>query len=313
MKKEDIPIFLINGFLEAGKTKFLKFTMEQEYFQTDGKTLLVVCEEGEEEYSKELLQNTHTDMVVVEDVKDITQDKLIAMAAARNPERIIIEWNGVWPQSEFRIPDGMFLNQQITIIDTASLDMYLKNMKPLMGQMLRFTEMVICNRADDIPEETLGKYYTQLKAMAQNAEIIFEGSEGEIRGDFNIDLPYDINADHLVIKNEDFGYFYVDAMDRPERYDGKTVEYTGEVLKPAELGDKALVPGRMVMTCCEADVQFLGLICKYDGAYAYKNRDWVKVRGKIAAEENEQYGGVGPVIYCNEVVRTGKIDGYVGF
>ncbi len=44
---EDVmPVFLINGFLEAGKTQFLEFTMDQEYFQTEGKTLLSVCEEG---------------------------------------------------------------------------------------------------------------------------------------------------------------------------------------------------------------------------------------------------------------------------
>ena len=41
-----MPVFLINGFLEAGKTQFLSFTMDQEYFKTDGKTLLIVCERG---------------------------------------------------------------------------------------------------------------------------------------------------------------------------------------------------------------------------------------------------------------------------
>lgn len=42
-----MPVFLINGFLEAGKTQFLQFTMQQDYFQTDGKTLLIVCEDGD--------------------------------------------------------------------------------------------------------------------------------------------------------------------------------------------------------------------------------------------------------------------------
>ena len=27
-----MPVFLINGFLEAGKTQFLQFTMQQDYF-----------------------------------------------------------------------------------------------------------------------------------------------------------------------------------------------------------------------------------------------------------------------------------------
>ena len=312
-QNEEIPVFLINGFLESGKTQFLRFTMDQEYFQTEGKTLLLECEEGTEEYPEELLKRTNTVKIQIEDASEITSERLKAMEIAYDPERVIIEWNGMWKMDDFRLPDGWFLNQQITIIDTSTFDMYLKNMKPLIGQMLRYTEMVICNRADDIPEEKLGSYYVQLKAMAQNAEIIFEGSNGEIRGDFNIELPYDINADFIQVKPEDFAYFYVDIMDRPQRYDGKRIEYTGELLMPPELGKDAFVPGRMVMTCCEADMKFLGLICKYKGASAYNNKDWVKVRGTVRAEENREYGGMGPVIYCDEVVRTAKIDEIAGF
>ena len=49
---EQLPVFVINGFLEAGKTQFMKFTMQQEYFKTEGNTLLIVCEEGDEEYDE---------------------------------------------------------------------------------------------------------------------------------------------------------------------------------------------------------------------------------------------------------------------
>mgnify|MGYP000693568671 CR=1 FL=1 len=55
---EDVmPVFLINGFLEAGKTQFLQFTMGQDYFQAEGKTLLICCEEGELEYEQKALDN----------------------------------------------------------------------------------------------------------------------------------------------------------------------------------------------------------------------------------------------------------------
>lgn len=312
-EESGLPVFVINGFLEAGKTQFLKFTLGQDYFQTDGKTLLLNCEEGEVSYPHDLLLKTHTVIKHIEDVSELSTEKLEAMVEAYEPERVIIEWNGMWPQSELRIPDSWFLNQQITIIDTSTFDMYLRNMKPLLGQMLKFSELVICNRADNIPEETLAKYYTQLRAMTQNAEIIFEGAKGEIRGDFNIELPYDINADHIKLNDDDFGYFYIDTMDRPQRYDGKTVEYTGRVLRPAELGNDAMVPGRMVMTCCEADVQFLGLIVKYAGAGSYNNGDWVKVRGTIKAEQNQWYGCTGPIVYASEVVRTSPVEKTVGF
>lgn len=312
-EENGLPLFVINGFLEAGKTQFLNFTFGQDYFQTDGKTLLIVCEQGEVDYKKETLLKTHTVRVDIEDISELSVEKMKAMEAAYRPERVIIEWNGVWPQGEMRIPDGWFLNQQITIIDASTFDMYLNNMRPLLGQMLKYSELVICNRADQVPEEKLSKYYTQLKAMTQNCEIIFEGAKGEIRGDFNIELPYDINADFIKIEDDDYGYFYVDTMDRPQRYDGKRVEYVGRILHPQELGPNAFVPGRMVMTCCEADTQFLGLIVKYSGASAFQNGDWVKVRGTLKAEENPFYGGTGPIVYADEVVRTSPRDKTVGF
>ena len=48
------PVFIVNGFLESGKTEFICYTLAQPYFQTKGKTLLIVCEEGEEEYDDDL-------------------------------------------------------------------------------------------------------------------------------------------------------------------------------------------------------------------------------------------------------------------
>ena len=64
-----IPVFMINGFLEAGKTQFLQFTMAQDYFQTEGKTLLIVCEEGDTEYDEDLLKRTKTSVVYIDDPK----------------------------------------------------------------------------------------------------------------------------------------------------------------------------------------------------------------------------------------------------
>ena len=306
INEEEIPVFLINGFLEAGKTCFLRFTLNEEYFRTGERTLLIVCEEGEEEYPVDVLKSTGTSLVRVSSEEEIGKTALKAMEAAYKPERVIIEWNGMWPQNDLILPDGWFLNQQITIIDTSTFDMYTKNMKPLLGQMLRYSELVICNRADGFDEKTLGDYRTRIKAMAQGAEIVFEGKEGEIRGDFSIDLPYDINASHITVLPEDYGIFYIDIMDRPERYDGKTVTFTGEVLAPPEL-KKGFVVGRRVMTCCEADIQFLGPICRYASARNYKNGDWVKITGKIRCEKEKLYNGPGPVIYVEEAVRTGAI------
>ena len=217
-KEQRIPVFLINGFLEAGKTKFINFTLEQDYFKTDGTTLLIVCEEGEEDYHTDVLGKFNTDIVYIEDKENISIPKLLELEKKYSPERILIEWNGMWMQDELKIPPLWFINQTISIFDTSTMDLYLKNMKPFMGPMLKNSELVICNRADNISEEKLGEYYLALKAMASEAEIVFEGEEGEIRGDFCIQTPYDIDSDKITVKPEHFGIFFVDTMDRSERY-----------------------------------------------------------------------------------------------
>ena len=312
---ERLPIFVINGFLEAGKTQFMKFTMQQEYFQTEGNTLLIVCEEGEEEYDKELLESTHTTVKYIDDISDFTKEKMVEFTKEVDPERILIEWNGLWEQDKIQIPDIWYVNQMITIYDTSTLDLYIKNkdLKAYMGKMLKDSELVICNRADNIDEEILSTYHLQIKAMAPNAEIIFEGEEGEITGDFSINLPYNLDDSKLVIKPEEYGVFYVDAMDRTEKYDGKEVEFVAQVVRPDGIGDDILIPGRRAMTCCEADIQFLGFVCHYKGAKNFKNKDWVKVKGKIKYEMSPQYRAKGPVIYANDILLTGPIDGLVQF
>ncbi len=312
---EQLPVFVINGFLEAGKTQFMKFTMQQEYFKTEGNTLLIVCEEGDEEYDEKLLSSTHTTIKYIEDIKDFTIQNMERFTKEVNTERILIEWNGLWEQDKLEIPDIWFINQMITIYDTSTLDLYIKNkdLKAYMGKMLINSELVICNRADNIDEDILSTYHLQIKAMAPNAEIIFEGEEGEITGDFSINLPYNLDDKKLIIKPEDYGVFYIDIMDRTEKYDTKEVEFTAQVVRPEGIGDDVLITGRRAMTCCEADIRFLGFVCNYRGAKNFKNKDWVKIKGKIKVEVNKQYRAKGPVIYADEVLLTGPIDGLVQF
>ena len=295
------PVFVINGFLEAGKTQFLKFTIDQPYFQTEGKTLLLVCEEGEETFDDDLLNRTNTIAIFFENKEEATAEQFSALQKEYQPERVLIEWNGMWMQNELMFPEEWYLNQQITIINTRTMDLYLKNMRAFLGPMLKDTELVICNRADGFTEEQLGNYHLSLKGMAPNAEIVFEGKDGEIRGDFSINLPYDLKADHLEVGPEDYAIFYVDSMDRPDRYDGKTVEFTAQVMKPKGAPKNVFVPGRKVMTCCEADIQFAGLLSYYSGTTEVKTGDWVEVVAKVRAEYTEVYKEKGPVLYIKNL------------
>ena len=142
MIEDDItPVFLINGFLEAGKTEFLSFTMEQDYFQTEGKTLLIVCEEGDTEYDEELLKETRTSVVYVDSLEEISPDRLTELELLYNPERVLIEWNGMWNQDDLKLPVDWTIYQQITIVDMSTFDLYVKNMKSLLSAMVRNSEL----------------------------------------------------------------------------------------------------------------------------------------------------------------------------
>ena len=304
--EDDImPLFLINGFLEAGKTQFLQFTMEQEYFQTDGKTLLIVCEEGDTEYDEALLKATRTSVVYVDSLEDLTPERLEELELLHNPERVLLEWNGMWNQDELRLPKDWMVYQQVTVIDGSTFEVYMKNMKPLLGAMVRNSELIICNRCDGI--EDLESYRRTLLAMNNQAEIVFEDEEGEISEVSEADLPYDMSAEVIEIAPEAYGIWYIDCMDKPDRYRGKVVEFTAMVLKSPEFPKNYFVPGRMAMTCCEADITFLGLVAEGDGFSAFENRAWADVTGVVRMEPHKAYEGEdGPVLYAAAVSPAEK-------
>ena len=312
--EDRMPVFLINGFLEAGKTQFISYTLQQEYFQSDGTTVLILCEEGDTEYEKDLLKKTHTKVITVEDASEMDEDFFGRLEALYDPERVLIEWNGMWPQDQLHLPESWQLFQQITIIDGSTFDLYLNNMKPLLGLLVRNSELIIMNRCDDVSDENILKYRRGLKALNPQAEMIFEDAEGEIEQEvLEEDLTYDMKADEIEISPDAYGIWYIDALDKQDRYEDKVVEFTAMVLKSPEFPKNYFVPGRMAMTCCEADMTFLGFICKAREARTLETGKWVKVRARIAYEFWQDYDGVGPVLYAESVEPAQEIKQIVQF
>lgn len=311
MEDDFMPVFLIDGFLESGKTQFLQFTMEQDYFKAEGKTLLIVCEEGETEYSDELLKRTKTAAIYIDSLEELNQEKLLELELLYNPERVLIEWNGMWNLDDLKLPDDWKVYQQITLIDMSTFDLYAANMKSLLYSMVRNSEMIICNRCDGI--EDLSGYRRTLKAMCPRGEIVFEDSEGEVNEIAEEDLPYDISADLVEISPEAYGIWYLDCMERRDRYEGKTVEFTAMVLKTPEFPKNYFVPGRMAMTCCEDDMTFLGFITKSKDARSLETKQWVRVKARIAYKYWKDYEGEGPVLYAESVIPANPVKGFVQF
>ena len=298
------PVYIINGFLESGKTEFIVYTLAQPYFQLKGKTLLVLCEEGEIEYDEKLLKDSNTVLELIEEEEDFTPSALMELDKKYKPERIIIEYNGMWNFKNMKLPWHWSIEQQITCIDASTFPMYYTNMKSLLAEMVRKSEMIIFNRCDGI--EDLASYKRNIKAVNQKAEIIFEDSNGEIDEIFEDDLPYNLEDDPIVLDNTGYGIWYIDTIDHLERYLDKRIQFTAQVLKPENFPKDAFVPGRMAMTCCAEDMSFLGYVCKYGETDKLEQRDWVKVTAVVREEYWKDYNGKGPVLHALKVEKTKK-------
>ncbi len=314
MGEPDVMVYLMTGFLDSGKTQFLDFTLKQEYFQINGKTLLLVCEEGEEEYDADELARYGVVIETVESQEMLTEEYLRELNTKHRPERVVIEYNGMWKVSDFeqmKLPYGWEISQKLTTVNAETFQMYLTNLKPLFVEMVRNSELVLFNRCYDI--KPLAGYRRSVKVVSPQAQVIFEDDTGEIENIFMDDVPYDMNAPVIEIRPEDYGIWYVDVMENQDKYDGKVVEFTARALKPKSFPAKMFMPGRTAMTCCADDTTFLGYVCKSPYAPKIKPGQWVKVRAKIAFERARVYRGVGPVLYAENVEPAESIEEMVYF
>ena len=244
MEEIKVPIYLMTGFLESGKTSFLNFTLQQDYFHIDGKTLLILCEEGEEEYDEAALKKNNTVVEIIESEEEFTTERLVAMSILHQPERVIIEYNGMWLVSNFekmQLPEGWGVEQQITCVDASTFQMYMANMKSIFMDMIKNTDMVIFNRCKE--DDPLPTYRRGIKVANQRAEVIFEDEEGEMGDIFQDEMPFDMDAPVIDILPEDYGIWFVDAMDRSGKLRRKNRQIQSKSHETARNGKQILCSG----------------------------------------------------------------------
>ncbi|MBQ2745732.1 MAG: GTPase [Clostridia bacterium] len=298
-------VYIIYGFLESGKSQFINFTVSQDYFKQDEPTLIIQCEEGEVEYDETELKSLNTYLETVEEYDEFNPEKLEELAKKYDADRIIIEYNGMWNAKDIeeRMPLDWAIRQQITIIDGVTFETYVANMRSLFAEMIRNSEMCIMNRCHDV--DKLNGYKRTIKSLNTGIETVFEDEEGEI--DLPLtdeDLPYDLKADLVEIKPEDYGIFYLDVWDNPDRYAGKRFHIQTLVMKEPRLPKNFFVAGRPAMTCCADDLVFMGLICKSKEAKNLVDKNTVDMIVSIVKEYRSDYGGEGPVLYAESCVKT---------
>ncbi len=301
---QQIPVYSFTGFLDSGKTKFIQETLEDARFNAGERTLLLVFEEGEEEYDISTYPHKNV-FVEVLDQQTVTTKQLAALQKKYKAERIVAELNGMQQVGDLymRFPESWIVAQEVMFADTTTFLTYNANMRNLVMDKLVGAQMVVFNRlekgADIMP------FHKIARAASRRIDILYDYTDGTTQFDEIEDpLPFDINAPVIQVMDEDYALWYRDCSEEPQKYDGKTVCFKAQVAMLRRQKDGMFAPGRFVMTCCVDDIQFCGIPCKYADAKSLESREWVMVTAKISAEKHPLYKGeTGPVLTALKVIR----------
>lgn len=296
-------VYLFTGFLESGKTMLIQETLKDDGFNTgDEKTLILLCEEGEVCYTKRLAEQVHATVVSVNNPKKLTAPFLAKCEQLFHPDRVMIEYNGMWSVDQFldvELPLRWILVQILSTVDASTFAMYLANMRSILYEQLRHSETIIFNRCDSSTDMLYLR--NNIKAMNKRAQLIYESREGTILSAQEEQLPFDVSADHIELQDYDYGIWYMDALEHPRKYEGKTIAYNVKVYPVDLYKSNAYVAGREAMVCCSDDTSLIGLWV-YTKQLKPKALSWIHLYGRIRVEFDEDYGG--EVCVIDEIERT---------
>lgn len=304
-----IPVYVFTGFLDSGKTKFIQETLEDPRFNAGERTLLLVFEEGEEEYDISTYPHKNVYMEIL-DQNTVTQKQLHALAKKYKAQRVVAELNGMLLVGDLysRFPEGWVVAQEVMFADSTTFMAYNANMRNLVMDKLVGGQMVVFNRLE--PGTDIMPLHKLVRAANRRMDILYDYTDGSTEFDTIEDpLPFDINADVIEIEDEDFALWYRDVTEEPQKYDGKTVQFKAQVAKLRREKKAMFAPGRFVMTCCEDDIQFCGVPCNFVGAEMLEPRSWVEVLATVRAEKHYLYNGeTGPMLTAISVKNATPAD-----
>lgn len=301
----EIPVYSFTGFLDSGKTKFIQETLEDPRFNAGERTLLLVFEEGEEEYDFSTYPNKNVYLEVL-DQQTVTAKDLQALQKKYKAQRVVAELNGMQQVGDLymRFPENWVVAQEVMFADSTTIMTYNANMRNLVMDKLVGAQMVVFNRLT--PGADVMPFHKLARAASRRIDILYDYTDGTTSfDDIEDPLPFDINAPVIQVKDEDYALWYRDVSEEPQKYDGKTVCFKAQVAMLRRDKNGMFAPGRFVMTCCVEDIQFCGIPCRYAEASTLVSRGWVMVTAKVSAEKHPLYKGeVGPILTAIEVVKN---------
>lgn len=294
-----VPVFIINGFLDAGKTQFILSTIRRDQFYQRGKTLLLVCEEGENEYDEnELLKYKTTIMYLKEE--NLNASYLDELYKKHSPDRIVMEMNLMHDQQNISFPRYFEVAQYITLIDGLTFPVYYNNMRQKFTDVIKLSDVVAFTKLQS--RDPLASYQTGLKVTnSQCLYCLINEDCISTEQAFVAPLPYDKNKEEIIIEDNDFGDFYIDTFDNRPDYDNKIVIFNAWVVKSEKLKDNEFIAGRKVLNCCTDDIQLFGFLAISSFAKDLQHDSWIRIKARCKIEFNEEYDEEEIILYPLEI------------
>lgn len=309
-----VPMYIFTGFLDSGKSTFIQDTLRDPAFHDGERTLLLICEDGEVEYDEAVLAAYDTDLLYIEHEEDLTFDFLNKLDQQYHPDRVMIEFNGMWSFTSFlevEFPINWMLVQILTTVDASTFAMYMNNMRSILYEQMVHSEVIIFNRCDETTKKSFLR--GNVKAINKVAQIIYESVDGKINQLADDVLPFDTTKDAFEIAEDDYGLWYMDALEHPQSYVGKTVTFVGQIIEVERVQGEMFLIAREAMVCCADDIQMIGFVVYHRQSSSLKVGDWIKLTARMDCEFDESYGGEVPVLYANKIEDIDAITSLVTF
>ncbi len=283
----EVPVFLINGFLESGKTTLIKSIINNDSKLQKLDTLLIVCESGEVEYDEEFIKENKIKIVYVESEDELTEDFFLKLDNLYEPARVVIEYNSFFNPDVIQdnLPKIYVLSQIITMVDAKTFGVFFNNMRQIFNNMCKYADLIIFNRIEGV--SNLAQYRRQLRAFNETCQIAFESSDGSMTDMLDEDLPYDVTKDKINLEEIDYPIWYMDCFDNYQKYFNKEITFLAKLEGLTDSKSGRFVPGRMVMTCCEADTRFLGFECINETNVKIEEGMWALITVTVSYEASE--------------------------
>lgn len=191
------------------------------------------------------------------------------------------------------MPDGFIPNQDMLFIDSNTFLTYNANMRSLVVDKLKDCDVCVFNRIPEGCDTT--EFHKIVRAISRRCDILYEYTDGRVVPDETEDpLPFDVNADFIVIEDRDYALFYRDITEEPKKYKGKRIQMKVVAATDKKFPADTCALGRHIMTCCAADITYCPLVARLGGIQV-ENSQWYMATVNVDIRFSRLYGKKGPI------------------